>query len=155
MKVESPGTLFVVKTAYKIRAMKLADYAPVYRLWRETKEVVLVEDDSRAGIKLYLSRNPGLCFVATVGVKIVGTALCGHDGRRGILRHLAVRPEFRKQGIGRALVQKCLDGLAKQGIRKCNIFVMDYNKAGLRWWKSLGGVQHTYDWRTVQMPTGR
>ena len=133
--------------------MKLADYAAVYRLWRATKGMALVEDDSRAGIKLYLARNPGLCFVATVNAKIVGTVICGHDGRRGILRHLAVRPKFRKRGIGRTLVQKCLDGLATQGIRKCNIFVMDYNKAGLRWWKNLGGVQHKYVWRTVQIPT--
>ncbi len=134
--------------------MELADYAPVYRLWRRTEGMALVEDDSRAGIKLYLARNPGLCFVATVEAKIVATALCGHDGRRGILRHLAVVPKYRRQGIGRALVAKCLAGLAKQGIRKCNIFVMDYNKAGLRWWKKLGCVPLKYEWRTVQIPTG-
>jgi ribosomal protein S18 acetylase RimI-like enzyme len=134
--------------------MTLADHAAAHRLWRATEGMALGPDDLRAGIKLYLARNRGLCFVATVGPKLVGTALCGHDGRRGILRHLAVRPEFRKQGIGRALVGKCLAGLAKQGIRKCNVFVMDYNQAGLRWWKKLGGVQQRYVWRTVQVGTG-
>ena len=134
--------------------MRLADYAPVYRLWRRTKGMALGPDDSRAGIKLYLARNRGLCFVATVETKIVGTVICGHDGRRGILRHLAVAPKFRRQGIGRELVRRCLAGLARQDIRKCNIFVMDYNQAGLRWWKNLGGVVHKYVWRTVQMPTG-
>ena len=134
--------------------MTLADYAAVHRLWRLTKGMALGPDDSRAGIRLYLARNPGLCFVAVAEGKIVGAVICGHDGRRGILRHLAVTPKFRRQGIGRALVGKCLSGLEKQGIRKCNIFVMDYNQAGLRWWKNLGGVVHQYVWRTVQMPTG-
>lgn len=134
--------------------MTLADYAPVHRLWRETEGMALGPDDSRAGIRLYLARNRGLCFVATADAKIVATVICGHDGRRGILRHLAVTPKYRRQGIGRALVRRCLAGLAKQGIRKCNIFVMDYNKAGLRWWKTLGGVQHKYVWRTVQIATG-
>jgi ribosomal protein S18 acetylase RimI-like enzyme len=143
-----------VKPIYKIRAMRLADYAAVHRLWRATEGMALGADDSRAGIKLYLARNRGLCFVATVDAEIVGTVICGHDGRRGILRHLAVRPEFRQQGIGRALVGKCLKGLAKQGVRKCNIYVMDYNRGGLRWWKRLGGVMVRYEWRTVQMPTG-
>ncbi len=126
----------------------------MHRLWRQMKGIILTADDSRAGIRLYLARNPGLCFVATVNAKTVGTVICGHDGRRGILRHLAVAAKFRRQGIGRALVQKCLGGLAKQGIRKCNIYVMDYNKAGLRWWKKLGAVVHKYDWRTVQVSTG-
>jgi N-acetylglutamate synthase len=143
-----------MKLSYKIRRMTLADYAPVHWLWRQTKGMALGPDDSRAGIKLYLARNPGLCFVATVDAKIIGTVICGHDGRRGILRHLAVRPKFRKQGIGRTLVRKCLDGLAKQGVRKCNIFVMDYNKPGLRWWKNIGCVPLKYEWRTVQIPTG-
>ena len=133
--------------------MTLADYAPVHRLWRATKGMALGPDDSWAGIKLYLARNRGLCFVATVETKIVGTVICGHDGRRGILRHLAVRPEFRQQGIGRQLVQKCLDGLAKQGIRKCNVFVMDYNTLSLRWWKNLGYTPLKYEWRMIQVPT--
>jgi N-acetylglutamate synthase len=143
----------LLSKTYKIRAMSLADYAAVHRLWRQTKGMALGPDDSRAGIKLYLARNRGLCFVATVDAKIIGTVICGHDGRRGILRHLAVRPTFRKQGIGRALVQSCLVALAKQGIRKCNIFVMDYNKPGLRFWKKLGSVPLKYEYRTLQMPT--
>ena len=60
--------------------MRLADYAPVHRLWRKTEGMALGPDDSRAGIKLYLARNRGLCFVATVDRKIVATVIAGTMG---------------------------------------------------------------------------
>ena len=139
--------------AVRIRPMTLADYATVHRLWQEAEGLSLGEDDQRIGIKLYLARNRGLCFVATSKDAIIGTVLCGHDGRRGILRHLVVDPEFRKRGIGRALVQECVAALAKQGIRKCNTFVMDDNVSGLRFWKRIGYRVFKYDYRTLQIVT--
>jgi N-acetylglutamate synthase len=114
----------------------------------------LTEDDNREGIALYLRRNRGLCFIATSENQLIGTVLCGHDGRRGILRHLAVRKEFRKQGIARRLVQKSLTGLAGQGIQKCNLYVMDYNVTGLRFWKHIGFHLIADDYRTLQIGTG-
>jgi GNAT superfamily N-acetyltransferase len=91
--------------------------------------------------------------VAVVENGIVGTVLCGHDGRRGILRHLAVKPAFRKKGIARALVKKSLDALGGQGIRKCNLYVEDYNPAGLQFWEHLGWRRLKDDYRTLQTLT--
>jgi ribosomal protein S18 acetylase RimI-like enzyme len=131
--------------------MVLADYDPVYRIWAEAEGMCLGEDDSRGRIRLYLGRNPGLCFVATSGKGIVGTVLCGHDGRRGILRHLAVVPGFRKQGVGRALTARCLAALSRSGIRRCNLYVEDNNPAGIRFWEHLGFRQIKDDYRTFQI----
>src|SRR5258708_407233 len=114
----------------KIRAMVLDDYEEAARLWSATEGMSLGDDDSLEGIAVYLKRNAGLCFLAVDAEKIVGTLLCGHDGRRGILRHLAVTREFRKNGIAKLLIRASLDALAAEGIKKCNIFVMDYNVAG-------------------------
>lgn len=138
----------------KIRAMGLDDYDEVFRLWLAAEGLSLGDDDSRQGIAIYLKRNPGLCFVGVAGGKIVGTVLCGHDGRRGILRHLAVAKEFRKNGIARLLVRASLEALAAEGIEKCNIFVMDDNVAGIRFWEDAGASHLEYDWRTLQLPTG-
>jgi len=81
---------------YRIRQMKLRDYPPAYALWQASAGVYLDEEgDSRPGLARYLRRNPGLCFVACAGKRVVGTILCGHDGRRGWLRHLAVRKPYR------------------------------------------------------------
>lgn len=51
----------------KVRPMTLADYNEVHLLWTQTEGLCLGDDDNRDGIKLYLDRNQGLCFVATSG----------------------------------------------------------------------------------------
>lgn len=133
--------------------MSLDDYEHVHRLWSATEGMSLTNDDSRDGIALYLRTNPKSCFVAVNGAEIVGTVLCGHDGRRGILRHLAVRREYRNRGIARALVRAGLDALSAAGIRKCNIFIMDDNPAGLQFWQHLGFYPLEDNYRTLQLGT--
>ena len=121
---------------YKVRRMNLRDYDAVVALWRSIPGVGLDEDsDSRLGLARYLKRNPGLSFVACVGDAIVGAVLSGHDGRRGYLHHLAVAGSHRKIGIGRALVERCLQALGKQHIPKCNIFLFRSNVRGRSFWK--------------------
>jgi ribosomal protein S18 acetylase RimI-like enzyme len=134
--------------------MRMADHPQVHRIWRSSDGVCVVAEDSRGDIALYLSRNRGLCFVATVDGQIVGTVLCGHDGRRGILRHLAVKRAFRNRGIGRALAETCLRALAVRGIRKCNLYVMKDNPSGMRFWSHLGYRLLDEDYRTLQAATG-
>ena len=89
-------------------------------------------------MRFYLARNPGLSFVAVQGCKIIGAVLCGHDGRRGYLHHLAVAQGHRRNGIGTALVDKALDALRTKGIRKCHGFILDQNRAALEFWQSIG-----------------
>lgn len=124
---------------YGIRKMGLRDYDGVLALWRGVAGIGLDDDcDSRAGIARYLKRNPGMSFVARRGRKIVGAVLCGHDGRRGYLHHLAVSPSERRQGIGKALVARCLRALAARRIPKCNIFLYQSNAAGRTFWEHDG-----------------
>ena len=139
---------------YIIRQMTLEDYEPAYALWRATDGVCLDEEDSRDGIALYLRRNQGLCFVATVGKQLVGTVLCGHEGRRAILRHLVVSPDFRGRGIARDLINHSRSALAREGIRKCNTFVLDSNVAGRQFWEHMGWRLLDNDFRLMQIRTG-
>ena len=69
---------------------------------------------------------------------VIAAVLCGHDGRRGYLHHLAVDAGHRRQGLGRALVERCLARLAVAGIPKCNIFLFNDNAEGRRFWESSG-----------------
>jgi N-acetylglutamate synthase len=122
----------------RIRAMRTTDYDAVISLWRSVTGVGLNENDTRAGIRRYLGRNRGLSFVVCVKGKLAGAVLCGHDGRRGYLHHLAVSPSYRNSGIGKALVERCLASLAKQGIAKCSIFLFRDNENGGKFWKHIG-----------------
>jgi N-acetylglutamate synthase len=136
-----------------IRPMTIDDYDEAYRLWEQAGGIVLDESDCREAIAIYLNRNQGLCFVATAGGHLVGVALCGHDGRRGFLRHLAVHEAFRGQGLARTLVSKCLAGLASQGITLCQTFVLDTNTEGRRFWEHMGWDTVQYYYRTMRTPT--
>jgi len=133
--------------------MTPADYDQAYALWRTTDGVCLDEEDSREGISLYLRRNQGMCFVATVDNAVVGTVLCGHEGRRGLLRHLVVATHFRRNGIARDLIEHTRSALAREGIRKCNTFVFDSNVAGRQFWDYMGWRLLDDDFRVMQIPT--
>ncbi len=124
-----------------IREMIPDDYEPVIALWQGCEGIGLSSADEREPISRYLAHNPGMSFVAFLDGRLVGAVLCGHDGRRGYLHHLAVDPAMRGQGIGRALSERCLAALARAGIHKCHIFVYENNEDGLAFWEKGGWVQ--------------
>ena len=98
----------------EIREMLPGDYDQVAALWKAVDGLGWDEvADSRAGVEKYLARNPGTCFVAEAGGRVVGTVLCGHDGRRGYIYHLAVSPSARRRGVGRALAEGALASSAR------------------------------------------
>ena len=104
-----------------IQVMTINDYEQVVQLWRATEGVGLHDyEDSKAGIAQYLARNPGMSLVWREAKQIVGAVLCGHDGRRGYLHHLAVATTYRGRGIGVRLVEHALRKLAQEGICKCH-----------------------------------
>nr|WP_315168503.1 GNAT family N-acetyltransferase [uncultured Deefgea sp.] len=133
-----------------LRPMLISDYQAVFSLWLATEGMELIEDDNEAGIALYLQRNPCTCLVAEFQGEIVGSLLCGHDGRRAILRHLAIRNDFRGQGIARQLVETCMDALTAEGIRRCNLFVLDNNPTGAAFWAYLGWLKLPDNYQTLQ-----
>ena len=114
------------------------DLVAVLELWSRTEGVGLNESDSLPALGMFLARNPGLSRVVRDGGKIVAAVLCGHDGRRGFLYHLAVSPEFRRQGLGRLLVEQCLAALCELGIQKCNALVYRENGEAQKFWEEVG-----------------
>lgn len=113
-------------------------YNEVFALWQQCEGVGLNDADSRESTRAYLRRNPGMSFVAVAGGRIVGAILAGHDGRRGFLHHLAVHPGFRRRGVGRRLVDHCLEALHAARIGKAHLFVFNANSDGIAFWKSAG-----------------
>ena len=123
----------------QIRLFTADDYDAAYRLWIGTPGMGLnTTDDSREGILRYLARNPTTCFVAEREDAITGTILAGHDGRRGMIYHLAVDPNERRAGTGTNLVQHALDALRAEGIHKVALVVFAGNEQGNAFWERLG-----------------
>ena len=121
-----------------IREFSISDYEAALRLWQRVEGLEIAEGDDRDGVAQFLARNPGLSRVAVDGSVIVGVALCGHDGRRGHVYHLAVDPAYQGRGLGKRLLDECLEGLRQAGIQRVIIMVADDNQRGSAFWKRCG-----------------
>lgn len=127
----------------EIREFKVEDHAQALALWESMDGVGLSGADSLENIARFLRRNPGLSFVATNDDAVVATILCGHDGRRGLIHHLAVASAHRRKGLGRALVTHALTALRHDGIQKCHLLVFHQNAEGRAFWQRIGADERT------------
>jgi len=122
----------------EIRELVPDDYEAVIALWRESEGVTIRDVDQRAPLTAYLIQHRGLSFVAVDAGAIVGSTLCGTDGRRGYLQHVAVAKSHRRLGIASALVDRSVRALAERGIDKCHLMVLADNVAAQAFWKAIG-----------------
>jgi N-acetylglutamate synthase len=120
------------------REFFIDDYDAAIELWQRVEGLEIAEGDDREGVAQFLARNPGLSRVATDKSVIVGVALCGHDGRRGHIYHLAVDPAYQRRGLGKRLLNECLADLRRTGVQRVIIMVADSNRSGWEFWKRHG-----------------
>ena len=95
-------------------------------------------DDSREDIRRFIRRNPTTSVVARMDGRIVGSILCGSDGRQGALYHVCVAREYRRRGIGTHMVGYCMHQLRLMGINKVSLIAFTSNDAGNAFWKQIG-----------------
>lgn len=120
------------------REFRADDYDVAAELWRGVEGIEIAEGDAKDEVAHFLRRNPGLSRVALVGSTIVGVALCGHDGRRGHIYHLAIDPSYRERGIGKRLVEECLEQLQRAGLTRAIVMVAADNPRGREFWRRCG-----------------
>ena len=148
---------------YTTKLVTIDDYDAIFALWDSTEQsrrALNPVDDSREGIDRYLQRNPNTCFAVIVDDRIVGVILSGHDGRRGIIHHLCVHPDFRRMGIASRLVAMAEEALRKEGIQKVFGLVFKDNDAANMFWETQGYTARTnLNYRNKSMnrlvPTGK
>ncbi|MCR5082154.1 MAG: GNAT family N-acetyltransferase [Parasporobacterium sp.] len=122
-----------------VRTMTINDYENVEKLWEKIKGFVIRSiDDSKDGIERFLKRNPTTCVVAEEEGRIVGSILCGHDGRKGCMYHVCVDPDFRRKGIGKSMVLFAIEKLQEEKINDVSIIAFTANDIGNAFWKKLG-----------------
>jgi|SRR5215211_1920026 len=123
------------------------DYEPVYALWQSIERGVRTgRSDTPAEIEKKLSRDPDLFLVAEAEGALIGSVIGGYDGRRGLLYHLAVAPDYRGMGIGSRLMEEVEARLRAKGCLKCYLLVTaDNSDAELyyrhRGWQHMDSVR--------------
>ena len=121
--------------------MNIDDYDEMYKLWSNTEGMGLRSlDDSKEGISKFLNRNPNTNFICRIDNKLVGAILCGNDGRRGYIYHAVVHKDFQRKNIGTFLVEKVIEALDREGIKKVALVVYSNNLNGNQFWESLGFI---------------
>lgn len=123
----------------KLRTMTIEDYDEVFALWTKIRGFGIRSiDDSKEGIEMFLKRNPSTSVVAEEDGKIVGSILCGHDGRRGCLYHVCVDEAHRRKGVGKAMVVRAMEALRAEKINKVTLIAFTDNDLGNAFWNTIG-----------------
>ncbi|MBQ6061835.1 GNAT family N-acetyltransferase [Clostridiales bacterium] len=124
---------------YSIMPMTEDDYDDVRALWMTIRGFgIRALDDSREDVQRFIRRNPTTSVVARMDGRIVGSILCGSDGRQGALYHVCVAREYRRRGIGTHMVGYCMHQLRLMGINKVSLIAFASNDAGNAFWKQIG-----------------
>lgn len=132
----------------EISAMSAADYDEAMAFWQSLPELgVAPRFDTRERITAYLARNPGLSTIARQSGRVVGTVLCGHDGRRGSLYHVGVAPDLRGQGVAQRMLARSTALLKEAGVGTAFLLTSEDSAAAFwqhnGWQKAPGITYHS------------
>ena len=122
----------------EISVYKDSDEREVAQLWLTVFSDAPVWNKPSEDIKRKLEIQRELFYVAKIEGKVVGTAMAGYDGHRGWVYYVATLPEYRRQGIGKALMDTVEKGLSKIGCPKLNLQVRSGNYEAVEFYRRLG-----------------
>ena len=128
------------------------DYDPVRALWLTIRGFgIRALDDSREAVVRFIRRNPTTSVVAEADGRLIGSILCGSDGRQGALYHVCVAKAYRRQGIGTRMVGYCMHQLKEMGINKVGLIAFTSNEAGNAFWKQIGWQKSDVNYYTFTL----
>ena len=123
----------------QLRPLTDEDYDDLRALWMTIRGFgIRALDDSREDVTRFIRRNPTTSVVAVADGHIVGSILCGSDGRQGALYHVCVARNYRRQGIGTRMVGYCMERLREMGINKVALIAFASNDVGNAFWRRIG-----------------
>jgi ribosomal protein S18 acetylase RimI-like enzyme len=90
-------------------------------------------------LRALYTRDPDALIIATdENGSVVGSLIAGWDGWRGAFYRLAVHPDHRRAGLGRALVTEGEERLRGRGVRRISLFAVGSHDPALAFWEALG-----------------
>ena len=137
------------QSVVQIREFEVFDQERLVELWRDcdlTRPWNNPEDD----IRQCLGNPSSELLVAAAGDLLCGSVMIGCDGHRGWVYYLAVDPQYRHQGIGRALMDHAETWMRERQVPKIQAMIRHDNLAVRGFYGRLnyrdGDVQLVQKW---------
>jgi ribosomal protein S18 acetylase RimI-like enzyme len=122
---------------FEIAIAEPSDASAVVALW-EACGLTRPWNDPIADYTLALDMPASTIFIAREEGRIVASVMVGFDGHRGWIYYLAVAPDARRGGHGRAMMAAAERWLRDLGAPKLQLMVRDDNEAALGFYAALG-----------------
>jgi ribosomal protein S18 acetylase RimI-like enzyme len=120
-----------------ISDLPLAYVDDAVALWHESG-LTRPWNDPHADLARAMAGSSSTVLAAVDSDVLVGTAMVGHDGHRGWVYYLAVRPDRRRTGLGRKLIGASERWLSARQVPKVQLMVRTTNAAVVAFYDSLG-----------------
>jgi ribosomal protein S18 acetylase RimI-like enzyme len=131
---------------FTLRAATAADIDGILKMWQEAAENATRPPDTREAVTALLARDPDAVILAEHDGELIGSVIAGWDGWRCHLYRLAVRPAWRRKGVGSALLRAAEDRFKALGAARADAMVLDSNDLGQNLWRA-NGYRRQDDWR--------
>jgi ribosomal protein S18 acetylase RimI-like enzyme len=120
-----------------ITAIEDDDVAAVIELWRRCG---LTRDwnDPAGDIALARRETNSTVLLGQSDGALVASVLVGHDGHRGWVYYVAVDPDSRNRGYGRAIMAAAEHWLRSRGVQKLQLMVRGDNAEVHAFYEALG-----------------
>jgi len=122
----------------EVRPYRDTDEAAVVALWSRLFPETRQWNQPAAYIRRKLAVQRELFLIGAIEARAVATVLAGYDGVRGWVYHLAVAPEHRRRGFGRAMMAAAEERLRALGCPKINLQIMRTNAEVVRFYERIG-----------------
>ena len=131
-----------MKNTIVVQAMKELDIDQVLKLWSDIFGSLFLESSvTKNDLIEYLRKNPETSSVArNEDGKVIGALLCGNDGVRGFIYHIAIYNEYRVNEIEKRMLDRSLSKLKEVGIKTGFIFTKSNNHEMDASFNSIGWV---------------
>jgi ribosomal protein S18 acetylase RimI-like enzyme len=131
---------------FALRGASAADVDGLLAMWAEAAENESRPPDTRAAVTAMLDRDPDAVILAEQDGELIGSIIAGWDGWRCHLYRLAVRPSWRRQGVGSALLAAAETRFKALRAARIDAMVLDSNDLGQDLWRA-SGYRKQDNWR--------